>query len=71
MARRSENLLDLWLDSVQALLLALQAIGAELYRSEHHLSGRLLWEKEGGGYGFPVPRNIRDLLVGDDAIYGA
>lgn len=57
-------------DSVQALFLALQAIGAELYTSEHHESGRLIWDKEGGGYGFPVPRTIRDLLVGDDAIFG-
>lgn len=57
-------------DSVQALFLTLQAIGAELYSSEHHQSGRLVWEKEGGGYGFPVPKTIRDLLVGDDAIFG-
>jgi hypothetical protein len=54
-------------DSVQALLLALQVIGAELYTSDHHKAGRLRWEKEGDGYGFPVPQTIRDLLVGDDA----
>ena len=57
-------------DAVQALSLTLQAIGAELYQRNEHASGRLLWEKEGGGYGFPVPRNIRDLLVGDDAKFG-
>jgi hypothetical protein len=57
-------------DSVQALFLALQAIGAELYTSEHHELGRLIWEKEGDGYGFPVPRTIRDLLIGDDTIFG-
>jgi hypothetical protein len=58
------------LDSVQALFLALQAIGAELYTSEHHEAGRLRWDKEGDGYGFPVPRTIRDLLIGDDVIFG-
>jgi hypothetical protein len=25
-----------------------------------------LWLEPGRGYGFPVPNNIRDLLVGDD-----
>jgi hypothetical protein len=55
------------LDGVQALLLAFEAIGAEIYTSDHHASGQLLWEREGRGYGFPVPQNIRDLLIGDDA----
>ena len=59
------------IDSVQALLLALQMIGAELYSSKHHDAGELVWEGEGGGYGFPVPRTISDLLVGDDAVFGA
>jgi hypothetical protein len=58
-------------DSVQALLLALQMIGAELYSSKHHEAGELVWEREGGGYGFLVPRTISDLLVGDDAVFGA
>jgi hypothetical protein len=59
------------IDSMQALLLALQMIGAELYSSKHHDAGELVWEREGGGYGFPVPRTISDLLVGDDAVFGA
>ncbi len=53
-------------DAVQALLHALQMIGAEVYASSHHQSGRLEWLESGRGYGFPVPDNIRDLLVGDD-----
>lgn len=57
-------------DAVQALVLALQAIGAEIYGSEYHASGNLMWEKEGRGYGFPVPHTIRDLLIGDDAGFG-
>ena len=54
------------IDAVQSLLFAMQMIGAELYASESHKQGRLFWETPGTGYGFPVTRNIRDLLVGDD-----
>jgi hypothetical protein len=38
----------------------------ELYVSPYHLSGDLRWEKTGDGYGFPVPKNGRDMLVGAD-----
>ena len=54
------------IDAIQSLLIALQMIGAEIYASPHHESGRLSWLTAGRGYGFPVPKNIRDLLVGDD-----
>src|SRR5262249_49598874 len=54
-------------DAVQALLSALQMIGAELYTSEQHRSGALVWLAARHGYGFPVPQNIRDLLSGDDS----
>ena len=53
-------------DAVQALELTLNMIGALLYTSEHHKSGRLMWLEPGRGYGFPVAKTIRDLLVGDD-----
>lgn len=53
-------------DSVQALGLALQKIGIDLYMSEAHKAGTLMWEAPGKGYGFPLPANARDLLVGDD-----
>jgi hypothetical protein len=53
-------------DAIQALELALKMIGALIYTSDHHASGTLMWEAPGKGYGFPVSRNIRDLLVGDD-----
>jgi hypothetical protein len=56
-------------DSVQALLIALHMIGADLYTSAHHKAGHLVSGTPGRGYGFPVPHNIRDLLVGDDARY--
>lgn len=54
-------------DAVQALLHALQMVGAELYSSDEHRMGRLTWDKDWAGYGFPVPGAIRDLLGADDA----
>jgi hypothetical protein len=56
-------------DSVQAILLALQIIGAELYTSDYHKSGQLMLDEPGQGYGFPVASGIRDLLVGNDSKY--
>jgi hypothetical protein len=53
-------------DSVQALLLALQKIGTEIYTSDYHRQGQVNWLEANQGYGFPVPKNVRDLLVGDD-----
>ena len=53
-------------DAIQALINALQMIGSELYCSKEHKSGRLSWAKKWTGYGFPVPNNVRDLLIGDD-----
>src|ERR1700761_2341873 len=54
------------IDAVQALLLALQRIGAELYTSDSHRSGKLKFERHGNGYGFPLASGIRDLHEGDD-----
>ena len=56
-------------DSVQALVAALYAIGAEIYSSSYHKEGRLFLDNPGGGYGFPVVPTLRDLLQGDDAKY--
>jgi hypothetical protein len=56
-------------DAVQAVELALKAIGAEVYASPYHRDGTLIWERPGGGYGFPVARNLRDLLGGDDKTF--
>jgi hypothetical protein len=54
-------------DSVQAFMLAMGMIGAELYTSEAHKNGQLRWFEPGDGYGFPVSFRLRDLLVGFDA----
>ena len=54
------------IDSFQALILALQMIGAEIYASTYHKAGSLKWFERYRGYGFPVGCNLRDLLIGDD-----
>ena len=56
-------------DAVQALDLALKMVGAQNYASDHHRSGRLEWLHPREGYGFPVPNNMRDMLIGDDKRY--
>jgi hypothetical protein len=53
-------------DSIQALILALKNIGAEIYTSSYHQSKSLKWIEPDQGYGFPVCSNVRDLLKGDD-----
>lgn len=53
-------------DSVQAIELAFKMIGAFLYASDHHASGKLMWLEPGQGYGFPVANNLRDMLIGED-----
>jgi hypothetical protein len=53
-------------DQFQAIILTLQKIGTDIYFSDYHKTGRLYFEKQGSGYGFPVPKNARDILVGDD-----
>ncbi|WP_137151171.1 hypothetical protein [Devosia sp. FKR38] len=55
------------IDGMQALTIALQNIGAELYASPYHTAGTLVFDKPGNGYGFPIAKDARHLLVGDDA----
>lgn len=54
------------MDALQALSLALKMIGADIYTSAYHREGSLRAFETEEGYGFPVPNNIRDLLVGID-----
>jgi hypothetical protein len=54
------------MDGMQALILALQCIGSELYASKHHASGALLLEAWNSGYGFPVAQSTKPDLIGDD-----
>jgi hypothetical protein len=57
------------IDSVQSIMIALQMIGSEIYASEYHESGALMFDVPKRGYGFPVSPSLRDLLIGDDAKY--
>jgi hypothetical protein len=56
-------------DAIQALYQTLKMIGTDLYTSNEHRDGRLRWQKVSEGYGFPVPKNLRDLLVGSDKTF--
>jgi hypothetical protein len=58
-------------DGLHALNLAQQKIAVALYMSKHHASGALSWQPQWVGYGFPMPKNGRDLLIGhDQEFYG-
>jgi len=54
-------------DGFQAIQLTMQKIAVELYTSAYHVAGAMMFEKPADGYGFPIARNMRDLLVGEDA----
>jgi hypothetical protein len=56
-------------DAVQALLIAMRMIGAQLCTSDAHESGQLSCPGSRGGFGFPVSLTLRDLLVGDDKTF--
>lgn len=53
-------------DAVQALELCMKSIAQKLYFSDYHKDGALFWPGQGLGYGFPIAKNGRDLLVGQD-----
>lgn len=55
-------------DSMDALVRTLQAAGLMLHLSEEHASGNLMWQRPGGGYGFPPAPEIREMLQGDDRL---
>jgi Domain of unknown function (DUF6968) len=63
---RTKSHLAAGIDGMQALILALRTVGAEIYASDYHKSGCLRWFEPNRGYGFPVPANLRELLIGDD-----
>jgi hypothetical protein len=54
------------IDAVQALLIALEMIGINLYSSDAHEQGRLKLDEPHGGYGFPLNAALRDLYEGRD-----
>jgi len=58
-------------DTIAALHAAIEKVGAELYMSKYHHERTLEWIKPWVGYGFPLPKGARDLLIGhDQEFYG-
>lgn len=58
-------------DAIAALHAAIEKIGMELYMSRYHHERRMWWLKPWEGYGFPLPKGARDLLIGhDQQFYG-
>ena len=53
-------------DSLHALYLAELKIGTELYMSRYHHDRKMRWIDRWEGYGFPLPKGARDLLIGHD-----
>ena len=52
---------------MQALVIAMQMVSAELYTSEPGKAGELFFENPGTGFGFPVTPSMGDLLTEEDA----
>jgi len=55
-------------DGVQAVYIAMQTIAVHLYASPHHAAGNLRWDKQGSGYGFPMPKVGYEDLIGEDRV---
>ena len=60
----SKVLIAYGLDALQALVIALKLIVTELYTSTYHADRLLRAYDREEGYGFPVPHNLRDMLIG-------
>lgn len=56
-------------DALHAIHLAQQKTGLDIYMSPYHKTGKLWWIKPWIGYGFPVPKDGRDILIGTDKHY--
>ena len=53
-------------DGLQALLLAIQRVGVDVYCSDYAKNADLVWLEDGRGFGLVLPRNLADLYQGDD-----
>lgn len=58
-------------DSLQALQLGMQKLGVELHFASYHRERTMRWQDGWVGYGIALPKEGRDLMIGDDArFYG-
>lgn len=58
----------LGVDSMQALILALQMVGAELYAGRPSQILTLDWLSDDGSLGFPLPPALRSVARGEDRL---
>jgi hypothetical protein len=57
-------------DAMQAIQLGLMKLGTELLFTSYHKDHKLFWdEAQEGSYGLMVPKNVRNLLRGEDITY--
>ena len=54
------------IDPIQALMLAMQVIGTDLYSSDEYRSGSLRWFKPHDDLGLPVLPSFEDVLPKED-----
>ena len=54
-------------DSMQAIVIAMQMVSADLYTSAAGKSGELFFETPGKGFSIPTPPSMRDWLTEEDA----
>src|SRR3569623_258264 len=50
-------------DATQALILGLQMVAIDLYTTEYHRAGLLIWHEEEAGYGYSLFALIRDMEI--------
>lgn len=56
-------------DMLHAIDMAQNKIATDLYMSRYHHDRAMWWIKPWVGYGFPISKGARDLLIGDDQEY--
>jgi hypothetical protein len=58
-------------DAIAAMHATIEKIGMEVYMSRYHHERSMWWLKPWVGYGLPLPKGARDLLIGhDQEFYG-
>ena len=58
---------DAGADSMQAFVIAMQMVSAELHTSAPGKAGELFFETPGAGFSIPTPPSMQDLMTEEDA----